>query len=62
MAARMRKKVDRAPLKPSKGLEMTVGEVERLPEQQPVPGAIFNWNRKGSSWTSKRRLKLCLRA
>jgi len=29
-AARMRKKVDRAPLKPSKGLEMTVGEVERL--------------------------------
>jgi hypothetical protein len=42
MAARMRKRIDRAPLKPSKGLEMTVGEVERLPEQQPVPGAIFN--------------------
>jgi len=41
MAARMRKKVDRAALKPAQGLEMTVGEVERLLKQPPVPGALL---------------------
>ncbi|PYJ83265.1 MAG: hypothetical protein DME22_16175 [Verrucomicrobia bacterium] len=41
MAARIRQKVDRAPPKSPKGLDRTVCEVERLPEQRPGPGALL---------------------
>jgi len=59
MAAGMRKKVGRAPVKPSKGLEMTVGEVERLPEQQPVPGAIL-MESKGQQLNQQTKIKTLL--
>ena len=59
MAARMRKKVDRAPLKPSKGLEMTVGEVARLLEQQPVPGAVL-MESKGQQLNRQTKIKSLL--